>query len=337
MRRTIVYNRGFTLVELLVVIAIIGILIALLLPAVQAAREAARRMQCTNNLKQIGLAIHGYHDARGRFPANAHYYDKSGAEIEGVSNLIFLLPYLEQTGLESLIDFSAPHPEDQLIGDKPLRSLVMSVYTCPSETETTLQSIYGDFAGSSYASSLGSQWMCHDSENCCDMATIVGAGDPDGDGENWFGNGAKLRAGPPQGDDSEYVSGVFSWASWAARIRDIEDGTSKTIAFMEIRPYCTHPAIGYLGWADSRGMFYATTAPINFPTCPGEDGVPTSGATGCHAIWSWNTTMGAKSLHIGGANFCLCDGSVQFLNEEIEHPVYQALGDRRDGQVLGAF
>ena len=322
--------------ELLVVIAIIGILIALLLPAVQAAREAARRTSCVNNLKQLGVALHNYHDARGRFPANSHYYNENGTEIEGVSHLVFLLPFIEATGLESHIDYEGVHPEDQFIDGQPLRGYSIPVYTCPSESKTVLPAIDGiDSAISSYAGSMGSQLMR--SWSGCNLATIVGAGDPDGDGEDWFGNGSKQRGDAPQGRDPNFVSGVFSRAAWAARFRDIEDGTSHTIAFMEIRPYCTHPGIGYLGWVDSRGMWYATTGPINFPTCPGENGVPLKGATGCHTILSWNTTMAAKSLHPGGANFCLCDGSVRFIDKTIDHPVYQALGDRHDGVVLGEY
>ena len=329
-------SRGFTLVELLVVIAIIGVLVALLLPAVQAAREAARRASCLNNLKQMGVALHNYHDARGRFPANHNYYDQFGTEVEGVSYLVFLLPYIEATGLESHIEYEGLNPEDQFINGQPLRGYRIPVYTCPSESETVLSALDGiESAISSYAGSMGSQLMR--SFSGCNLATIVGGGDLNGDGEDWFGNGSKQRGDPPQGRDPNFVSGVFARAEWAARFRDIEDGTSNTIAFMEIRPYCTHKGIGWLGWVDSRGMWYATTGPINFPTCPGENGVPLSGATGCHFRDSWNTTMAAKSQHPGGANFCLCDGSVRFLDETIDHPVYQALGDRHDGVVLGEY
>lgn len=96
--------RGFTLVELLVVIAIIGILIGLLLPAVQAARESARRTQCANNLKQIGLAVHSYHDARGKLPPGS-YWRKNSALKERGSILVHLLPFMEQEGLYETFDF----------------------------------------------------------------------------------------------------------------------------------------------------------------------------------------------------------------------------------------
>jgi len=325
---------GFTLVELLVVIAIIAILIALLLPAVQAAREAARRMACSNHLKQLGISLHNYHDVHKRFPVNTHY----NAPInEWVSYLVLLLPYIEQTGLESRIDFSVQNSEDQLIHGVVLRSYVIPVFQCPSET-TGKRLIASDGVASgvtNYAGSIGSQLMS--SYTGCNLAAIVGSGDVNGDGEDWFGNGSYIRSDPPGGLDSKLVSGVFSRAAWAAKFRDISDGTSNTIAFLEIRPYCTQDDHGYRGWADSRAMWYATTAPINFPTCPGENDVPASGGTGCHASVAWNTSMGSKSLHPGGVNFCLCDGSVRFVSESIDHALYQALGDRRDGVPIGKF
>ena len=134
----------------------------------------------------------------------------------------------------------------------------------------------------------------------------------------------------------------MSRCGWSARFRDIFDGLSNTIGFLEIRQYCTSRCIGWNGWADARAMWYATTAPINFPTCAGENGVVgtpglISTSQGCHSSFSDATTMGAKSLHPGGAHFCLCDGSVRFVSETIDHPTYQALGDRRDGQPVGPY
>ena len=333
-RSSICVATAFTLVELLVVIAIIAILIALLLPAVQSAREAARRMSCSNNLKQLGLALHNYHDLQKRFPVNTHY----NAPIdEWVSYLVLLLPFIEQTGLESRVDFSLQNSEDQVIDGKILRTYVIPVFQCPSETAgKRLMAADGVSSGvTNYAGSIGSQWM--DSNTGCNLASIVGAGDVNGDGEDWFGNGSYIRSDPPGGLDSKLVSGVFSRAAWAAKFRDITDGTTNTIAFLEIRPYCTQDDHGYRGWAASRAMWYATTAPLNFPTCPGEKGVPVSGGSGCHSPVSWNTSMGAKSLHPGGVNVCLCDGSVRFLSETVDHALYQALGDRRDGVPISPY
>ena len=334
-------RQGFTLVELLVVVAIIGILVALLLPAVQSAREAARRMSCSNNLKQIGLATLNYHDTHNRFPVNTHYNPPID---EWVSYLVPLLAFIEKTGLESSVDYSLVNSEDQTINGTRLRSLVIPVYLCPTETQGPRLRARDNIesAITSYAGSMGSQFM--NSWSGCNLANIVGPGDVNGDGEDWFGNGSYIRADPPLpnnpnggGLDPRNVSGVFSRAAWAARLRDISDGTSNTIAFMEIRMWCTQDDHGYRGWADSRATWFATTGPINFPTCPGEDGVPIGGGTGCHASVSWSTTMAAKSLHDGGANFSLCDGSVRFIDENIDHPLYQALGDRHDGIPIGKF
>jgi prepilin-type N-terminal cleavage/methylation domain-containing protein/prepilin-type processing-associated H-X9-DG protein len=341
-------RRAFTLVELLVVITIIGILIALLLPAVQAAREAARRLQCGNNLKQLGVALHNYHAAVGQFPCNINHvitYKERWNDRDWASHLVLLMPYLEQQGFYDSLNFSLNvRPADQTIGDKKADQHVVPALVCPSDTA---RGYLNDLATTNYAASIGSQIM--QSGSGCNMASIVGTGgaefDPDDDGEDWFGFTAvdpecnwagpgNIRSDCPY---PEQVSGPFARSTWAASIAEIRDGTSNTIAMGEVRAWCS----GYLyrkGWMRSDGLWFATTAPINFPTCPGEDDVPADsdwGGSGCHNKEnSWNTNMGFKSRHPGGAQFVFCDGSVHFLAETINHTLYQALGDRRDGEVV---
>jgi prepilin-type N-terminal cleavage/methylation domain-containing protein len=138
-------RRGFTLVELLVVIAIIGILVALLLPAVQAAREAARRMSCSNNLKQISLGLHNYHDTYKTFPPDAIWYGNpkgtqaASGDQRHFTWITLLLPFIEQAPLHDAIDFRLPGL-NQLVsagsgGPVPLQSVQLEVVTCPSDTE----------------------------------------------------------------------------------------------------------------------------------------------------------------------------------------------------------
>jgi len=337
-------KRAFTLIELLVVIAIIAILVVMLLPAIQAAREAARRIQCTNNMKQLGLALVNYHDTYHRYPV--HPPNHPG--YEDLSHLAALLPFLEEAALYDEIDFNLAEPEHTIINGQRLVSHVIPTYVCPSESEgPTLVAMENcddppdtfESAISSYAASIGSQKM--GGSFPCDLSTIVGAGDADGDGQDWFGNGWLPAAGD-KATSGDGISGVFARSGWAARLRDITDGTSKTIAFMEIRMYCGDRCHAWQGWADGRAMWFATTGPINYPTCAGENGLPGPPgeiplSEGCSASWSIVTSHAAKSPHPGGAHFCLCDGSVRFISDEIDYPTYQALGDRADGMSVGDY
>jgi len=147
-------RRGFTLVELLVVIAIIGILIALLLPAVQAAREAARRMQCSNNLKQIGLALHNYHTAFRCFPAGATVSVPTGcngSDCRGTAMMVVLLPYLEQSALEQI--YHPYYPANlawlRFLSDNPQNAVYASIpaYMCPSQNKWSAMTNRKDYFG----------------------------------------------------------------------------------------------------------------------------------------------------------------------------------------------
>lgn len=353
---------AFTLIELLVVIAIIAILIALLLPAVQQAREAARRTQCKNNLKQLGVAHHNYHDVFKSFAPNINIiwtgppYVTTNRVWGGsqASHLVNLLPYIDQGPFFNKINFrvGAPKAWQQVIDGKQVNATVITAYQCPSESRGALLGI-GPAANATtnplramtnYAGCTGSTFLA--SNQGCNLSTIVGNGgarfDANNDGEDWFDRatiGQYARSDTPHPNG---ISGVIPRSSWAANIRDITDGTTNVICMGEVRGICSD-ALGYWppgtggGWADSESLWFATTPPINFPNCPGEMGNPSTGGTGCRSPINWNTGMGFKSQHTGGAQFLMCDGAVRFIAENINHDTYQMLGDRWDGNPVSNF
>ncbi|MEJ7592324.1 MAG: DUF1559 domain-containing protein [Planctomycetaceae bacterium] len=325
---------GFTLIELLVVIAIIAILIALLLPAVQQAREAARRTQCKNNIKQLGLAMHNYHDVFNQFPINSLQWGSPANTPEWTgtqhgTQLTMLLPYIEQAPLYNSINFTNVNAESTVVSGKPIYQVVISGFICPTATSPNNRA--GDLrAKTNYAPSMGAQRM--DSPNACQRFPPYGPLiDPTyaaigGDNDNgYFGTGP---AGHGNTMDKGTTSGMFSRACWAAGLRDATDGTSNTILMGEVRPECSDHVNN--GWFHNNSIWVATTAPINFPSCPESPPLPDT----CHRTDTWNTSQGFKSQHVGGAQFLLSDGSVHFFSENMDYGTYQRLGDRRDGQVV---
>lgn len=302
---------AFTLVELLVVIAIIGVLVAMLLPAVQAAREAARRMQCGNNLKQIGIAVHGYHNALKQLPPGSfwtydpgHFPPPQTIDRKGTI-LVHLLPYIEQQALFNSFNFKIKNVDETLItgSTKKVVETVIPAYTCPSDYDT----IWGSRACHSYAASRGptttpNNGACNCSHSWNAYATATG-------------------------DDPKFA-GPFTRIHFNNTFTEIRDGLTKTIFFGEVRPRCSIHA--QQGWATSNnGNGYASTLyPINIDTCDDANPDP------CRRPCNWNLEAGFKSAHPGGAHFLMGDGSVHFVAESIDHQTYQYLGQKDDRQPI---
>ncbi|MCC9607737.1 DUF1559 domain-containing protein [Blastopirellula sp. JC733] len=287
---------AFTLVELLVVIAIIGVLIALLLPAVQQAREAARRMACTNNLKQLALATHNYHDTHGSFPSG--WVKVTGSQFVNGNYWgwgTFLLPFIEQTAIHDQIDFgwqwvSAPS------GGNPnglIPRIPINGFVCPTDVIGPINTKMGNSGTSNYIASFGNKPM----------------------------SAVYYRTSANRG--------MFTGDS-AVKFRDVVDGTSNTILFGE-RSGTTVGSISYNAglWVGYRNGEGSGGQPYS---CIGRG--PGSATDVTSGINSTNNWALAYSLHPGGANFAKADGSVSFYAETINLSAYQYLIQRDDGQVI---
>jgi prepilin-type N-terminal cleavage/methylation domain-containing protein len=321
------HRPGFTLIELLVVIAIIAILIALLLPAVQQAREAARRTQCRNNLKQLGIALHNYHDSLLQFPPGGFWnLPSSNGCVQGSSTptlthqkgsiLIHILPYIDQAPLYNLYDFRqcntdiATFPAPSTV---QLRSTILPAYQCPSE-------VSGKSNGTSglhnYAACFGPARTGGATGNpaCpCDATPF----------DQW--------ALPNTGTNN--APGMFWRGGRTTAIRDATDGMSNTILMGEVRPMCSNHQNA--GWANSNNGngLTSTLIPINYNSCD------TSAATGaspadCAKRCNWVTELGYKSQHTGGAHLLFGDGAVRFLSENISMVVFSRLGAKADNNPV---
>jgi prepilin-type N-terminal cleavage/methylation domain-containing protein/prepilin-type processing-associated H-X9-DG protein len=301
-------RRGFTLVELLVVIAIIGVLVSLLLPAVQAAREAARRMQCGNNLKQIALAVHNYHDTHRVFPSSGNHRDAARGltPTNGFSWLAKALPFLEQQNLHNQLNFNLPmdsgSPTD-ITTNWGVIQTVVPTFLCPSDPT---RAVRNDLA----------RWWSWPATPSPTAWPVSGGGPAAvttymGNQGDWF------DTVPPDApfERSPDVSVGF---------RDVLDGTANVILLMERSPSWSP----WCAWAAGNGVWALTRYPINSPrrTWPMPNSVEQGGVK-----------YASISLHPGGIQVAMVDGSVQFLQENMDFLVYRQLGHMADGLPLGGY
>ena len=333
------WRRAFTLIELLVVIAIIAVLVALLLPAVQQAREAARRTQCKNNLKQYGLALHNYHEQYGMFTLGGTNW--AGPSLGWEPRL---LPFMDNMPLYNLINMNSGDASwDQTADGMTLFSHAVPFATCPSDSHLGLNPMWNGWGAGqpnggpvqgNYCGSLGSQFTPSASGSCNQFIGFSLIGDP------------VNNPGPQHGNtlDPTQVSGMFTRLGAAIRIKDVTDGSSNTIFVGEILPSCNDHSNGVSEWGsfwryNSAGNAHASTAvPINtFNTCPWATGGQITN-TQCTNSNNWNWSWGFRSMHAGGAQFLFVDGSVHFLSQTINHAqTFQRLGGKADGFTVDAY
>lgn len=334
---------AFTLVELLVVIAIIGILVALLLPAIQAAREAARRTECSNNLKQFGLALHNYHDTYKQFAPGG----SSWRHHPFCSWQVRVLPFAEQQDLwDTTRQWSESQPNNRSnfwtgMHATPMpkgtnanarASFHQVPYTrCPSDGTGDLD-IRGDFVCSNYSGSLGSQRVTSQNGGC----NIY-----DRAGVNYENPGGNATHGNTYGRKTG-LSGMMARMGPAIGTHDVSDGTANTIFVGEILPACDRShSEGW--WSDNgQGNAHTSTAvPLNtMTTCATSQAEAQRRGYPHPQCWhrnQWNLSWGFRSNHPGGAQFLFVDGTVHLLSESIDYTTYQRLGGRRDGEVIADF
>jgi prepilin-type N-terminal cleavage/methylation domain-containing protein len=295
---------GFTLVELLVVIAIIGVLVALLLPAVQSAREAARRMKCQNHLKQIGLGLHNYHDVHGGLPPGGMATASTAAANDGMGFHVFLLPYVEQDALFRQFNTSNPY---NAAPNRALGATKVGFYLCPSAIN-----LYTENTGE-YAPSGEKGWTTHYHGN-------MGPNDV-------TSNRYEVISSTNGGQATQGVLGRDT----KTRLAEITDGTSNTFMVGETSWTRGNPVtnvVGYRVW--QRGC--NTNGQLACGSCRNI-------ANGLGVVWAGGGGVAAYNnfsfggIHPGSTNFSFCDASTRSINNNMSLGVLMATASRDGGET----
>jgi prepilin-type N-terminal cleavage/methylation domain-containing protein/prepilin-type processing-associated H-X9-DG protein len=295
-------SRAFTLVELLVVIAIIATLIGLLLPAVQSAREAARRSSCSNNLKQLSLAMHNYLTAKRSLPPGSKQFTNAAGNLVRSPTVAFLLPFIEERGRADLYDFKkAWDVQVAVVGQ------LIPAYQCPSDVSRTMdsaQGVEGDRKGS-----YGINW-----------------------GQNTFGQ--------PFPTALAQAKAPFS-VNYGAKFSEITDGTSKTLMLMEMiqAPSEAGQTVDRRArtWNPNGGSYQvvtkfgpnASSADVSFCVNRPEIGLPCTPTT-----TDAPCSLVSRSRHVGGVTTAFCDGSVRFIEDALDLTVWKAASSISQGESV---
>lgn len=300
--------RGFTLIELLVVIAIIAILIALLLPAVQQAREAARRTQCKNNMKQMGLAMHNYHDTFNVFVFGSRGFQSSPDDTR-MCFFQSILPYVEQTAMYNQVNFSATSWANittlgtTYVSTNTLIMTPVPAFMCPSDPGSGKRQV----------------------------STAV---------RGFYSNYLPIHGSGPMGPVATTTQNGMFYIISSTRIRDVTDGTSNTAMMAEIilTPESIYDGRGRV-WESYDGNTLVST--MNPPNTTIADNI-TQACGNCTTprapcVNSGSLQMAARSVHTGGVHITLADGAVRFVSDNINTATWNNLGARNDGVVLGDF
>lgn len=314
-------RKAFTLVELLVVIAIIGILVALLLPAVQKAREAAQRLQCSNNLRQITFATLNYESNRKKLPAGG-YFGNSERNDRGTI-MIYLLPYIEEQAMYDAFDFNTVTDNQKLPNGALIKQQTISPYLCPSSGDQQTY-VHGHAKGlglpsvpSNYGASSGPTKRGNNGAHSCQLFSRWN--------NSFRVNGKDMSETGTGGSGTDKFAGVFHRRGKQVKLREVKDGLSKTIFIGETLAQCSmHVRNGWAMTNNGQGLF-TTLIPLNWENCDDES------KQGCYHPWNWNAELGFKSKHAGGVQFGYGDGSVHMLETGIDPYVLNLLGHKDDG------